>query len=162
MSNITKADSEDRQSTLTRAPFVANLSFDRLASLGSRAVNAPLRGLFFVALFDQMVDCCLLAYIPPVDTPWRCSGHSHSPKPVAGFSAFLFRSSWTPALEGAAVPPGVPEAAAAAPQSAEAAAVPVVSAGCLSASAFRADLPFAELRVSVQMRPSITQDPRAT
>jgi len=44
-------------------------------------------------------------------------------------------------LEAAAVPPGVPEAAAAAPQSAEAAAVLVVSAGCLSASAFPADLP---------------------
>jgi hypothetical protein len=36
---------------------------------------------------------------------------------------------------------GVPEAAAAAPQSAEAAAVPIVPAGCLSASVFRADLP---------------------
>jgi hypothetical protein len=46
-----------------------------------------------------------------------------------------------PGLEGAAVPPGVPEAAAAAPESAEAAAVPVVPAGCLAASAFRADLP---------------------
>src|SRR6266446_135298 len=56
-------------------------------------------------------------------------------------SAVTKRSSQTPALEGAAVPPGVPEAAAAAPQSAEAAAVPVVSAGCLAASVFRADLP---------------------
>jgi hypothetical protein len=46
-----------------------------------------------------------------------------------------------PGLEGAAVPPGVPEAAAAAPQSAEAAAVPVVPADCPEASAFRADLP---------------------
>jgi hypothetical protein len=46
-----------------------------------------------------------------------------------------------PGLEGAAVPPGVPEAAAAAPQSAEAAAVLVVPAGYLAASAFRADLP---------------------
>src|ERR1700732_3617373 len=111
MSNFTKAGSEDWQSTLTRAPLFANLFLDRLAALGSRVVNAPLRGLCFVALFDQVVDCRLLAYVPPVDTPWRCSGHSHSPRPVAAFS-----------------------------QSAEAAAVPV-SAGCLSASVFRADLP---------------------
>src|SRR5206468_159927 len=88
MSNFTKAGSEDWQSTLTRAPLFANLFFDRLAALGSRAVNAPFRILCFVALFDQVVDCRLLAYVPPVDTPWRCGGHSHSPRPVAAFSAF--------------------------------------------------------------------------
>src|SRR6266436_5521553 len=137
-----KSRSEDRQTTLTRAPLFANLFFDRLAALGSRAVNARFRSLCFVALFDQVVDCRLLAYVPPVDTPWRYCAHSHSPRPVAAFSAFSCRSSQTPGLEGAAAPPGVPEAAAAAPQSAEAATVPVVSAGCLSASAFRADLPF--------------------
>src|SRR5713101_7238147 len=122
MSNFTKAGSEDWQSTLTRAPLFANLFFDRLAALSSRAANAPFRGLCFVALFDQVVDCRLLAHVAPVDTLWRCGGHSHSPRPVAAFSAFLCRSSQTPALEGAAVPLGVPEAAAAAPQSAEAAA----------------------------------------
>jgi hypothetical protein len=88
MSNFTKAGSEDWQSTLTRAPLFANLFFDRLAALGSRAVNAPFRGLCFVALFDQVVDCRLLACVPSVDTPWRCGGHSHSPRPVAAFSAF--------------------------------------------------------------------------
>src|SRR6266853_2256029 len=88
MGNFTKAGSEDRQSTLPWAPLFANLFFDRLAALGSRAVNAPFRGLCFVALFDQVVDCRLLAYVPPVDTPWRCGGHSHSPRPVAAFSAF--------------------------------------------------------------------------
>ena len=82
MSNFTKAGSEDWQSTLTRAPLFANLFFDRLAALGSRAVNAPFRGLCLVALFDQVVDCRLLAYVPPVDTPWRCGGHSHSPNPL--------------------------------------------------------------------------------
>src|SRR5260370_36210598 len=87
MSNFTKAGSEDWQSTLTRAPLFANLFLDRLAVLGSRVVNAPFRGLCFVALFDQVVDCRLLAYVPPVDTPWRCGGHSHSPRPVAAFSA---------------------------------------------------------------------------
>jgi hypothetical protein len=46
-----------------------------------------------------------------------------------------------PASAEAAVPPGGPEAAAAVPRWAEAAAVPVVSAGCLSVWAFRADLP---------------------
>src|SRR6266436_7195956 len=56
--------------------------------LSVRAVNAPFRALCFVALFDQVVDCRLLAYVPPVDTPWRCGGHSHSPRPVAAFSAF--------------------------------------------------------------------------
>src|SRR6266851_4787726 len=85
---FTKAGSEDWQSTLTRAPLFANLFFDRLAALGSRAVNTPFRALCFVALFDQVVDCRLLAYVPPVDTPWRCGGHSHSPRPVAAFSAF--------------------------------------------------------------------------
>jgi hypothetical protein len=79
---------KDWQSTLTRAPLFANLFLDRLAALGSRVVNAPFRGLCFVALFDQVVDCRLLAYVPPVDTPWRCGGHSHSPRPVATFSAF--------------------------------------------------------------------------
>src|SRR5882724_11861522 len=123
MSNFTKAASEDWQSTLTRAPLFANLFFDRLAALGSRAVNARFRGLCFVALFDQVVDCRLLAYVPAVDTPWRCGGHSHSPRPVAAFSAFSSgQIRRLDGLEGAAVPPGVPEAA---PQSAEAAAVPV-------------------------------------
>ena len=61
-----------------------------------------------------------------------------------------------------AVLPGVPEAAAAAPQSAEAAAVPVVPAGCLAASAFRADLPLLNSGYPMQMRPSATKDPRAT
>jgi hypothetical protein len=88
MSNFTKAGSEHWQSTLTRAPLFANLFFDRLAALGSRAVNPPFRGLCFVALFDQVVDCRLLACVPSVDTPWRCGGHSHSPRPVAAFSAF--------------------------------------------------------------------------
>src|ERR1700730_15264714 len=88
MSNFTKAGSEDWQSTLTRAPPFANLFFHRCAALGSRAVNAPFRGLCFAALFDQMVDCRLLAYVPPVDTPWRCGGRSHTPRPVAAFSAF--------------------------------------------------------------------------
>src|SRR5438128_11293293 len=125
MSNFTKAGSKDWQSTLTRAPLFANLFFDRLAALGSRAVNRPFRGLCFVALFDQVVDCRLLAYVPPVNTPWRCGSHSHSPRSVAAFSAFSCRSSWTPGLEGAAAPPGVPDAAAAAPQSAAAAALPV-------------------------------------
>src|ERR1700730_17488105 len=139
MGNFTKAGSEGWQSTLPRAPLFGNLFFDRLAALGCRAVNAPFRSLCFVALLDQVVDCCLLAYVPPVDTSWRCSGHSHSPNPVAGFSAFVFRSRWTPALEGAAVPPGVPEAAAAAPHSAEAAAVAVGSAGGPLRFAFLAD-----------------------
>src|SRR5438132_9220895 len=85
-----KSRSEDRQTTLTRAPLFANLLFDRLAALGSRAVNAPFRGLSIIALLDQVVDCRFLAYVPPVDTPWRCGGHSHSPGPVA---AFLCRSS---------------------------------------------------------------------
>ena len=73
MSNFTKAGSEDWQSTLTRAPLFANLFFDRLAALGSRAVNAPFRGLCFVALFDQMVDCRLLARRRPCGVPpgWR-------------------------------------------------------------------------------------------
>src|SRR5438132_8468512 len=106
MSNFTKAGSEDRQSTLTRAPLFANLFFDRLAALGSRAVNAPFRGFCFVALFDQVVDRRLLARVPSVDTPWRCGGHSHSPRPVAAFSAFSCRSNQTPGWEGVAVPPG--------------------------------------------------------
>ena len=49
MSNFTKAGSEDWQSTLTRAPLFANLFLDRLTALGSSAVNAPFRGLCFVA-----------------------------------------------------------------------------------------------------------------
>ena len=85
---MSKARSEDWQSTLTRAPLLANLFFDRLAALGSRAVNAPFRDLCFVAFFDQVVDCRLLACVSSVDTPWRCGGHSHSPRPVAAFSAF--------------------------------------------------------------------------
>src|ERR1700756_1252867 len=67
MSNFTKAGSEDWQSALTRAPLFANLFFDRLAALGSRAVNAPFRCLCFVALFDQVVDCRLVACVPSVD-----------------------------------------------------------------------------------------------
>jgi hypothetical protein len=70
MSNFTKAGSEDWQSTLTRAPLFANLFLDRLAALRSRVVNAPFRNLCFVALFDHVVDCRLLAYVPPVDSPW--------------------------------------------------------------------------------------------
>src|SRR4029077_6931516 len=93
MSNFTKAGSEDWQSTLTRAPLFANLFFDRLAALGSRAVNAPFRGLCFVALLDQVVDCRLLACVSSVNLPWRCGGHSDSPRPVAAFSAFSSRSS---------------------------------------------------------------------
>src|SRR2546429_7886153 len=63
-------------------------SSTRLAALGPRAVNAPFRSLCFVALFDQVVDCRLLACVSSVDLPWRCGGHSHSPRPVAAFSAF--------------------------------------------------------------------------
>src|SRR6267378_3603263 len=88
-----KSRSEDRQTTLTRAPLFANLFFDRLAALGSRAVNAPFWCLCFVALFDQVVDCRLLACVSSVDLPWRCGGHSNSPRPVAAFSAFSSRSS---------------------------------------------------------------------
>src|SRR5947207_12312635 len=87
-----KSRSEDWQSTLTRAPLFANLFFDRLAALGSRAVNAPFRSLCFVAPFDQVVDYRLLACVSSVDLPWRCGGHSHSPRPVATFSAILCRS----------------------------------------------------------------------
>src|SRR5438309_11292931 len=115
MSNFTKAGSEDWQSTLTRAPLFANLFFDRLAALGSRAVNAPFRSLCFVALFDQVVDCRLLACVASVDLPWRCGGHSHSPRPVAGCCAFSSRSNQMSGLQGAGVPPGVAEAATAAP-----------------------------------------------
>jgi hypothetical protein len=61
--------SEDWQSTLTRAPLFANLFFDRLAALGSRAVNARFWSLCFVALFDQVVDRRLVTYVPPMDTP---------------------------------------------------------------------------------------------
>jgi hypothetical protein len=58
-----------------------------------------------------------------------------------GISGKFMQVELAPASAGAAVPPGGPEAAAAVPRWAEAAAVPVVSAGCLAASAFRADLP---------------------
>ena len=77
-----KSRSEDRQTTLTRAPLFANLFFDRLAALGSRAVNAPFRCLCFVALFDQVVDCRLLAYVAPVDTPWRLVAIRILPDPL--------------------------------------------------------------------------------
>ena len=136
-----KNGSEDWQSTLTRAPLFANLFFDRLAALGSRAVNAPFRGLCFVALFDQVVDCRLLACVSSVDLPWRCGGHSDSPRPVAAFSAFSSRSSIRLDWKGRPFHRGYRKRRRAAPQSAEAAAVPVVPAGCLAASAFRADLP---------------------
>ena len=37
----------------------------------TRSRWAPFRSLFFVALFDQVADCRLLAYVPSVDTLWR-------------------------------------------------------------------------------------------
>jgi hypothetical protein len=63
-----------------------------------------------------------------------------------------------PASAGAAVPPEGSEAAAAAPRWAEAAAVPVVSAGCLAVSAFRADLPL----LNSCIRADKTTPPRST
>src|SRR6266566_4970107 len=91
MSNFTKAGSEDWQSTLTRAPLFANLFFDRLAALGSRAVNAPFRSLCFVALFDQVVDYRLLACVSSVigverrRVPW---GDPRLPIEVCGHARF--------------------------------------------------------------------------
>src|ERR1700730_4716210 len=55
--------------------------YPKRRALGSRAVNARFRSLCFVALFYQVVDCHLLGCVSSVDLPWRCGGHSHSPRP---------------------------------------------------------------------------------
>ena len=123
-------------------PLFANLLFDRLAALPSRAVNAPPQNGCFVGLFDQVVDCRLL-YVPLADTPWRGDSHSHSTTRCGQVRA--------PELEGVAFRWGVSATDVAVPRSVEAIAVPVVSAGCRAASAFRADLP---LRNSMWVRRS--------
>jgi hypothetical protein len=58
-------------------------------------VNAPFRGLCFVALFDQVVDRRLLAYVLPSDTPGRCGGHCILPDSLPDSPHFFVgRSSW--------------------------------------------------------------------